>query len=223
MWMWIILGLTLVALPVFLYFVARRSEEETFRDWELVLTHKGYEQFEAVRSYTNTELALLDWTYERAREAEDLGRSQEALRLLDTGCRLIEGYCPSWTRSLAAMSVLSRMVSAMAGVRPLRPRAFHLRELAQLARLNQFLHQFLVTTGERFRLRLYILARAFGTLLRIVLRSTARMRARVAEPNWETVEAARRDVHTLSHESIEAFRLLLASLEAERRATFRAV
>jgi DNA-binding MarR family transcriptional regulator len=217
MWMWMILALTLVALPCFLYFVARRSEEETIRDWELVLTPKGREHLEAVRSYTSTELALLDWTYERAREAEDLGRTEEALRLLDTGCRLIEAYCPSWTRSLSAMSVLSRMVSAMANVRPLRPQAFRLRELAQLARLNQFVHQFLVTTGERFRLRLYILARAFGTLLRIVMLSRAHVKTRVAAPNWEAVEAARRDVHTLSDESIETFRLLLASLEAERR------
>jgi len=223
MWMWIILGLTLVALPPFLYFVARRSEEDTLRDWELVLTHKGNERLEAVRSYTNAELALLDWTYERAREAEHLGRSQEALRLLDTGCRLIEAYCPSWTRSLAAMSVLSRMVSAMANVRPLRPQAFSLRELAQLARLNEFVHQFLLTTSERFRLRLYILARAFGTLLRVVVRSTAPVRARVAEPNWETVEAARRDVHTLSDESIETFRVLLSSLEAEKQASARSL
>jgi len=219
MWMWMILGLTLVALPPFLYFVARRSEEDTLRDWELVLTHKGHEHLEAVRSYTKTELALLDWTYERAREAEHLGRSQEALRLLDTGCRLIEAYCPGWTRSLAAMSVLSRMVSAMAIVRPLTPKAFSLRELAQLARLNQFVHQFLLTTSERFRLKLYILARAFGTLLRVVVRSTAHLKARAAEPNWETVESARRDVHTLSDESIETFRLLLTSFEAERQAS----
>jgi len=223
MWMWIVLGATLIALPFFLYVVGRRSEDDTIRDWELVLTPKGHERLQAIQSYTNTELALLDWTYERAREAGDLGKTQEALRLLDTGCRLIEGYCPSWTRSLTAMSVLSRMVCAMANVRPLRPQAFNLRELAQLARLNQFVHQFLVTAGERFRLRLYILARAFGTLLRIVLRSTAHLRARVGEPNWESVEAARRDVHTLSDESIEAFRLLLAALDAERRATSSAV
>ena len=101
MWMWIILCLTVFALPLFLYVVARRSEAETIRDWELVLSPKAQEHLTAVRSYTNAELALLDWTYERAREAEDLGRPQEALRLLDTGCRLIEAYCPSWTRSLA--------------------------------------------------------------------------------------------------------------------------
>jgi len=218
MLMWVLLGLAAVFLPLFLYVVARRSEEETLRDWELVLTPKGREQLEAVQVYTNTEMALLDWTYERAQEAERHGRSQEALRLLDTGCRLIEAYCPSWTRSLAAMSVLSRMVSAMADVRPLRPRDFRLSELAQLARLSQFLHYFLMTASERFRLRLYVLARAFGTLLRIVARST-RQFAPQSGPNWETVDAARRDVRTLSDESIDAFRLLLTSLEAGRRRT----
>jgi hypothetical protein len=216
MWMWLVLGLTVVALPFFLYVVARRSEEQTIRDWELVLTPRGRQRLEAVEAFTNTELALLDWTYERAREAEELGRSKEALRLLDTGCRLIEAYCPSWTRSLAAMSVLSRMVSAIANVRPLKPQAFSLRELAQLARWNQFIHQFLVTAGERFRLRLYILARAFGTLLHVVMRSTARPNAREADLNWQAVEAARRDIHTLSDESIATFRLLLTSLESQR-------
>jgi hypothetical protein len=217
MWMWIILGLTLVTLPFFLYQVARRNEEQTIRDWELVLTNKGKQRLEAVRSYMNTELALLDWTYERAKEAGDLGRPEEARRLLDTGFRLIEAYCPSWTSSLAEMSILSRMVSAMGSVRPLQPEAFGLREIAQLARFNEFIHHFLVTSGERFRLRLYILARAFGTVARIVARSTVHLKARAAEPNWEAVEAARRDVRTLSDESIQTFQLLLASLEARRR------
>src|SRR5262245_28373401 len=206
--MWILLALALLALPVLLYFVGRRSEEHTLRDWELVLTPKAQQQLQDTRTRTDAELALVDWTYERAREAEHLGRPQEALRLLDTGCDLIEAYCPSWTRSLAAMSVLSRMVSAVAPVRPLRPQAFRLRELAQLARLSQFLHQFLVSTGERFRLRLYILARAFHTLLHVVVRSTARLKTRPAEPDWEALDAARRDARTLSKESIEAFSLL---------------
>ena len=211
--MWILLALTLLALPVFLYFVARRSEERTMHEWELVLTPKGQRDIQDTRRRTDAELALLDWTYERAREAENVGRPDEALRLLDTGCRLIEAYCPTWTRSLAAMSVLSRMVSAMAPLRPLRPQAFRLRELAQLARLNEFIHQFLVTSGERFRLRLYILARSFRTLLYIVVRSTSRLKVRPEQPDWEAVEAARRDVRILSDESIEAFRLLLASLQ----------
>ena len=99
MWMWIILGLTLSTLPVFLYHAARRNEEETIRDWELVLTNKGQQRLEAVRSYMNTELALLDWTYERAREAGDLGRPQEARRLLDTGCRIGE-LCVSRASSI---------------------------------------------------------------------------------------------------------------------------
>lgn len=214
--MWIVLTLTLVALPIFLYAVARRSEEDTLRDWELVLTPKGQQRLEAAQSHAAAELAILDWTYEQAREAEKLGRSEEALRLLDSGCRLIEAYCPSWTKSLAAMSALSRMVSAMGRVVPLKPQAFRLQELAQLARLNQFVHQFLVTAGERFRLRLYILARAFGTLLRVVVRSKVQSSAQDVLVNWQAVEAARHDVHTLSDESIATFRLLLESLDTER-------
>jgi hypothetical protein len=55
--------------------------------------------------------------------------------------------------------------------------------------------------------------------LRIVVRSGAQVRARVAEPNWEAVDAVRRDVRTLSDESIETFRLLLTSLDTQRRSS----
>jgi hypothetical protein len=145
-------ALTLAGLPIFLYFVARRSEEETLRDWALVLTPKGQQRLEAVQSHTAAELAILDWTYEQARQAESLGRPQEAI---------------------------------------------------------------LVTAGERFRLRLYILARAFGTLLRIVVQSRRQPTANDVV-NWQAIEAAHRDVHTLSNESIATVRLLLASLDTER-------
>jgi hypothetical protein len=140
------------------------------------------------------------------------------MRLLDEGCRLIEDYCPSMIRSLAALSVLSRMAAAVAPAPPLRVRTLHLRQLEGLALLNQFIHQFLVSTGERFRIRLYFLGRAFQTLLSVVLRATQRAKqTRPAEPEWQQLEAARRDVRTLSDEWLESFRVLLMSLAAERR------
>jgi hypothetical protein len=110
------------------------------------------------------------------------------------------------------------MAAAVAPSPPLRVRAFHLRQLEGLALLNQFLHQFLVSTGERFRIRLYFLGRAFQTLLSVVLRATQRAKqTRPAEPEWHQLEAARRDVRTLSDEWLESFRILLMSLAAERR------
>ena len=216
--MWWLIGLAAVTVPVLLYLIGRRSEQETLRDWELVLTPRGAAELREAETRVEAELSLVDFNYERARAAQDVGQTAEALRLLDAGCHLIEQYCPSMLRSLAAMSVLSRMVGAMAPVRPLVARTFSLRELAQLAYLNQFLHHFLVTTAERFRLRVHILARGFATLLRVVARSTQRAKlTRPAEPEWQRLEAARHDVRALSGESLESFRVLLLSISAERR------
>ena len=67
------------------------------------------------------------------------------------------------------MANFSRMVSAMAPVTPLRPRDFRLSQIASLAYLNGVLHQFLVSTSERFRLKVYILGQSFDLGTRFLL------------------------------------------------------
>jgi hypothetical protein len=217
--MWWLIVIALVTLLPVVYLAGRRSERATMKDWELVLTPRGKQALQSLTQETRAELALMDITYEQARGAFSDGNLQQSLRLLDLGCRLVESYCPTMIRSLAAMSVLSRMVAAMAPVKPLRPRAFKLRQLGNLAYMNAFLHHFLVSTSERFRLRLYILGRGFLTLMRVVTRATVGLQAAPeASPEWKSLEAARKDVRTLSEESLETFRVLLMSMEAERRA-----
>jgi hypothetical protein len=67
------------------------------------------------------------------------------------------------------------MVSAMTPLRPLSPQKFRLAQLVSLAYLHQVVHQFLVSTSERFRLRLYVLGRGFGLATRFLLASTRRI------------------------------------------------
>ena len=215
---WLVLAMSAVLCLVLLYLDGRRRERAVLRDWELALTPKGEAELRKAERRVQAELALVDLTYTRAREAQDIGQTAEAMRLLDAGCQLIEQYCPTMLRSLAAMAVLSRMVAAMAPVRPMRPGRFRLRQLTSLAYLNQFLHHFLVSTGERFRLRVYSLARGFTALARVVMGSTERVKlSRPAEHEWQQLEAARHDAHTLSHESLETLHVLLISMAAERR------
>jgi hypothetical protein len=117
------------------------------------------------------------------------------------------------------MAGFSRMVSAMAPVTPLRPGDFRLTEIASLAYLNGLVHQFLVSTAERFRLRLYILGQSFGLATRSLLRSTKRIveDEPEADREWEQVDAVRQDYDKLTHDSLETLRVLLTSLAAERR------
>src|SRR5262245_9901016 len=153
LWFWSTTLIAVLGGLTFLYLEGRRRERRVERDWELALTPKGEKLMNALELATRADLSHVDLTYTRAQEAQDIGHTSEAIRLLDAGCRLIEQYCPSMLRSLAAWGVLSRMVSAMAPVRPLKPRRFQLRQLVGLAYLNEFVHHFLVTTGERFQLR----------------------------------------------------------------------
>lgn len=165
------------------------------------------------------ELALADLAFDQALEVRQLGSVEEAMRLLDVGYRVIERFSPNMLRLLAAMTVYSRMVSAMAPVPPLRPRDFRLSQIASLAYLNRILHQFLVSTAERFRLRLYILGRAFGLAGHYLLTSTQRIVQQdpEAEREWDQIQAIREDFQTLTDESLNSLRILLTSLAAERK------
>src|SRR5262245_18860908 len=156
---WVVLAACWILLGLLLFVHGRRNESSVMRSWEMVLTSRGQQELGVWQAKLGAELETLEIIYDRARDVHALGRDDEALRLLECGCRLIESYCPSMLRALSAWSELSRMAAAIAPVKPLRPADFRLPELAQLARLSRFFHHFLVTTGERFRLRLYILAR----------------------------------------------------------------
>jgi len=135
------------------------------------------------------------------------------------GYKVIEKFAPSMLKLLAAMSTFSRMVSAMAPIKPLRPQGFRLAQIASLAYLNQFLHNFVVTTAERYRLRVYILGRSFGLATRFLLASTKRIVEGQpnAEKDWEQIQFVREDFQTLTDESLQSLKVLLTSLAAEGR------
>lgn len=217
--MWWMIGVSAASTLVVLFVFGRRNERAVKRDWELLLTPKGEKLYRAIEGRVQGELELADLTYEEAFIVRELGSLDEAIRLLDAGYHIIERFAPSMLRLLAAMAVFSRMVAAMAPVRPLRPRDFRLTQLASLAHLNRLLHQFLVSTAERFRLRVYILGRSIALATSFLFRSTRRIvdRQPEADREWEQIQAIRQDFQTLTDESLESLRVLLTSLAAERR------
>lgn len=217
--MWWMLGLSALSVLIVLFLFGRRNERAVRRDWELLLTPKGERVLKTIEGRVQSHLDLADLTYDEAFSVRELGSLEEAKHLLDVGFRVIEQFSPSMLRLLAAMATFSRMVSAMAPVTPLRPAGFRLAQLASLAYLHQFLHQFLVSTGERFRLRLYVLGRGFGLATRYLLQSTRRIVSNdpEAEREWQQIEALREDFQTLTDESMASLRTLLTSLSAEQR------
>lgn len=202
-----------------LFFLGRRNESAVKRDWELLLTPKGRQLYGMLETRTRTDLDMADMAYAEAFAARELGSTTEALQLLRVGYQVIERFAPDMIRLLAAMATFSRMVSAMAPAPPLRPRDFRVAQLASLAYLNGMLHQFLVSTGERFRLKAYILAQSFGLATRFLMRSTESLVTRRSddEREWQQIEAINADLKTLTEESLGTLHALLTSLAAEHR------
>jgi len=216
---WMLAGSALSCLVV-LYLVGRRNERQVRRDWETLLTSKGADLYRTIEGRVRSEMGLADLTYEHAHVYRELGTIDEAIRLLDVGYQIIEKFSPSMLRLLSAMATFSRMVSAIAPVRPLRPGDFKVTQIASLAYLNGILHQFLVSAGERFRLKTYILGRSFGLATRFLLRSTRNLveRRPQADQEWEQIESIRHDFQTLTDESLESLKVLLTSLASDEHA-----
>ena len=214
----VFVGLTVLCLPL-LYILGRRDEKKVRRDWELLLTPKGERLYRTIETQVTADLQLANMTYDEAFSVRELGSIEEAKHLLDVGYKVIEKFAPSMLRLLAAMSTFSRMVSAMAPVKPLRPQRFRLAQIASLAYLNQFFHNFVVTTAERYRLKIYILGRSFGLATRFLLSSTKRIveGQPSAERDWEQIQFVREDFQTLTDESLQSLKVLLTSLAAEGR------
>ncbi len=217
--MWWMIGASVASCFVVLFLFGRRNERSIRRDWQLLLTPRGESVYRTIEGRAESEMALANLSYDEAFSVKELGSVEEAKHLLDVGYRVIERFSPSMLQLLATMARFSRMVSAMAPVTPLRPRDFRLTELASLAYLNGLVHQFLVSTSERFRLRVYILGQSFGLATRSLLRSTQRIVADEpeAEREWEQVDAIRQDFDTLTRDSLDTLRVLLTSLAAEKR------
>jgi hypothetical protein len=217
--MWWAIGLTVASVPLILYLLGRRDEGKVRRDWELLLTPRGEKVYRSIESRVQSEMQLADMTYDEAFTVRELGSVEEAKQLLDIGYKVIEKFSPNMLKLLAAMATFSRMVSAMAPISPLRPQGFRLAQIASLAYLNQFLHRFVVTTAERYRLRVYILGRSFGLATRFLLDSTRRIVANEpdADREWDQIQSVRQDFQTLTDESLESLRVLLTSLAAEKR------
>ncbi|HKC11675.1 MAG TPA: hypothetical protein VKI41_06420 [Vicinamibacteria bacterium] len=215
---WMI-GLSALGCLVVLFLFGLRNERAVRRDWELLLTPRGEKLYKSIESRVHSEMSLAELTYDEAFSVRELGSVDEAIHLIDVGYKVIEKFAPNMLKLLAAMATFSRMVSAMAPVNPLRPRDFKLAQIVSLAYLNGLLHQFLVSTAERYRLRVYILGRSFALGARFLLESTQRIvrKEPEADREWQQIQAIRQDFQTLTTESLDSLKVLLTSLAAEKR------
>ncbi len=216
---WLTLAGAVASCLLVLLLIGRRNERLIRRDWELLLTPRGEKVYGAIEGKVRAEIGMADLSFEHAMVYRELGTTEEAIRLLDVGYRVIEKFAPDMLRLLGMMATFSRMVSAIAPVRPLRPKDFRLVQVSSLAYLNGMLHQFLVSASERYRLKMYILGRSFGLATRFLLKSIQNLGvgATDATREWEQIEAIRSDFQTLTDESLDSLRVLLTAMAREDR------
>jgi hypothetical protein len=216
---WVTLAGAIASCLLVLLLIGRRNERLIRRDWELLLTPRGEKVYGAIEGKVRAEIGMADLSFEHALVYRELGTTEEAIRLLDVGYRVIEKFAPDMLRLLAMMATFSRMVSAIAPVRPLRPKDFRLVQVSSLAYLHGMLHQFLVSASERYRLKMYILGRSFGLATRFLLKAIQNLGfgATEAAREWDQIEAIRSDFQTLTDESLDSLRVLLTAMAREDR------
>jgi hypothetical protein len=219
----LILGTGIVLMLVFLVLVGHHNENEALRQWEAVLNPDGAHVYAQVAEQVEQKRAMVERSYEGAARARTDGCTQEAVRLLELGGRLVEDCSPSLLRLLRNILVLSRHAAAIAPVPPLRPKDFRVVQLVTLAGVHRFGHHFLMTTRERLEFRLTVLRCGVKAAAGLLLRATrATIQAPSSDARWRRIEAVREDLGTLTEESLASLRVVLASLAAVQRPVAKA-
>jgi hypothetical protein len=219
----LILGTGIVLMLVFLVLVGHHNENEAMREWEAVLNPDGAEVYAQVAEQIEQKRVMVERSYKGAEKARTNGSTQEAVRLLELGGRLVEDCSPSLLRLLGNILVLSRHAAAIAPVPPLSPKDFRVVQLITLAGVHRFGHHFLMTTRERLEFRLAVLRCAVKAAAGLLLRATrATIEAPGSNARWSRMEAVRTDLGTLTEESLASLRLVLASLAAVQRPVAKA-
>ena len=216
--MWLI-AFTLLGGLAFLVMMGRFDEAATLRDWEIALNPEGHSVLARVAEHVRAERGMAEESYSRAVDSRNDGALDEAVRFLQTGSRVVESCSETVPSLLKNLAVLSWQAAAILPTPPLRPFGFHMAQLRTLAGVHTVAHHLLATTRERFRLRIAVLRYGFSAAVGLLRRSTQSL---VLQPegvaNWNRVAMIRADLGTLTDESLESLRVLLASLAAVRRA-----
>ena len=214
------LGLLLLGWIV-LVILARRNEKRVRSDWQTLLSPASEKIFRHARVEIETNTTMVEVAVQEALAIKRLGDFDEAVRFLNIGSEVIERFTPNLLSLLTVMAKFSRMVSAMAPVNPVLPEGFHLAELTNLAHLHKMLHQMLISTKQRFRLKLFIIGKGISITSRYLLlriKDIVTHRSQT-DKEWEEIIGIGNDFQKLSQESVRSFHALLEALSNDAAKT----
>jgi hypothetical protein len=133
---------------------------------------------------------------------------------------MVGGFVARARTRLDEWLVICRAALALYPLPPLPAGSFELHVLRGLGTLHRVGHTFAVTSGERFRLRLRVLAWGFQLLSRSARRAGVRLGQRpgheVRRVDWRRARAVTHDFDALSRETLGSARGLLAAVETAR-------
>jgi hypothetical protein len=160
---------------------------------------------------------MIDVTMNEALSVRQLGDIDEAIRFLNIGGEIIERFTPNLLSLLSVMAKFSRMVNAIAPMDPLLPKDFHLAELVSLAHLHRITNQVIVSTKQRFRLRIYVLGKGLSIASRFLISKIRDIVLHKSQDQkeWREIVEMEQDFNALSRESLRSFRSLLEVLSGE--------
>ncbi len=196
-----------------LMILARRNEKKVRADWLQLLSRDKRRWLADAHTCVMTDASLITATVDCATAIREIDE-QKAMVCLAEGYEIIAKFTPTLLSMLSQMAKFSRMVSAMIPVTPLVPSDFRLAELANLAVLNQMLHHVIVSTRQRFRLKIYILGKGVTIVSRSLLERIRSIigRKSLVEQEWNEIVDIEKDFKKLSEESAESFQGLLQAL-----------
>jgi len=195
---------------------SRYSHGARIRHWQWILTPSGLKATEALALDVELDAAMADDAHTGAQRALRASNFAEATRLLELSFSVVETATPNRLTRLRRMATCRKMALAMLPLPPVRPGALRLRQVSTLAGFGKLAHYILVSSSERFVLRLRVLMIGFRIVSRTLRSSTmSACENPFATAAWETFEKGLADWKTLDREHLEAFHALMVSLGAQ--------
>lgn len=207
MWTLFVLGVLLCLVTIAA--VGRYNEQVADEEWGALLSPEGRTAYLQLRDFWSSENGVADWSYSEAMTAT----GDQRLALLEASTEFLISLAPSRIEQVRRLGRFSRMAAGLAPLPPIDAASMRLPSTRRLSRLGAAVHHCLLTVAERFRLRLWVLRRGFGAVVRSLLRSQRRVAvAGAPDAEWWRIVAAREDFKTLDEETLESARVLVMAL-----------
>lgn len=193
----------------------RQHQDELELQMQRVLTSRGRQTIGHLAEMVDEHKCVLAHYHDAARALYRRGRYDSAAARMALGCKAIEDLAPDFLTAVRTLRHLTRAVSVIVSVEPVRGDALHAPELRGVAAVGQVLHHLLLTSRQQIRLRLGVVRTLFHLALRALHRTTARVTRRPFDaPTWERIEALVADLGTAGDEAVVAARQIVEALYA---------